>query len=289
MSGHQTPGHRILVTGGNSGIGRALCRQLAVEEGCHVLLGSRDEARGWAAVESIRRELGGNRPGSVELVVVDVASEDSVASAVKVVGSPVYALVNNAGTGLAHGASPEQVIDTNLYGVRRMVEAFTGQGLVSSRIVNVGSGSGPGYVSRCPLSLQATLSKAPADWDAIEELLAPAADGRSGFGSAADHNGGYGISKALLSLYTLLLARDHPRLMVSCCSPGWIRTDIVGHEGPSKGPEEGTPAIKHCLFGELEASGWYYGSDALRSPYHYMRNPGEPEWDGVVDGAVGAP
>ena len=29
----------ILVTGGNAGIGLALCRQLVVEEGCHVLLG----------------------------------------------------------------------------------------------------------------------------------------------------------------------------------------------------------------------------------------------------------
>ena len=43
-------GKRVLVTGGNSGIGRALCRQLAVEEGCSVLLGSRSEARGVAAV-----------------------------------------------------------------------------------------------------------------------------------------------------------------------------------------------------------------------------------------------
>ena len=28
-------------------------------------------------------------------------------------------------------------------------------------------------------------------------------------------------------------------------------------------------------------NGWYYGSDGLRSPLHYMRNPGEPPWDGV--------
>ena len=85
----------------------------------------------------------------------------------------------------------------------------------------------------------------------------------------------------------MLLAREHPELVISCCSPGWIRTDIVGHDGPSKGPEEGTLAMKHCLFEALAASGWYYGSDALRSPYHYMRNPGEPAWDGVVDGVVG--
>ena len=31
-----------------------------------------------------------------------------------------------------------------------------------------------------------------------------------------------------------------------------------------------------------EESGWYYGSDGARSPLHFMRNPGEPAYDGVV-------
>ena len=51
--------------------------------------------------------------------------------------------------------------------------------------------------------------------------------------------------------------------------------------GASKTPEEGTVAIKHLLLGSLKGNGWYYGSDAVRSPYHFMRNPGEPEYDGV--------
>jgi NAD(P)-dependent dehydrogenase (short-subunit alcohol dehydrogenase family) len=32
---------RVLVTGGNAGIGLALCRQLCVDHGCHVIMGSR--------------------------------------------------------------------------------------------------------------------------------------------------------------------------------------------------------------------------------------------------------
>lgn len=40
------PGGRVLVTGGNKGIGRALCRQLAADHGFYVLLGSRDAQRG---------------------------------------------------------------------------------------------------------------------------------------------------------------------------------------------------------------------------------------------------
>ena len=35
-----------------------------------------------------------------------------------------------------------------------------------------------------------------------------------------------------------------------------------------------------CLFDELPGNGFYYGSDGLRSPLHFMREPGEPEYDG---------
>ena len=141
-----------------------------------------------------------------------------------------------------------------------MVDAFVGGGLVSDRVVNVGSGSGPGYVRRCPLEAQPSLCKAPSDWSAIEAFLRPSADGRTGLGSAADGTGGYGISKALLSLYTMLLANEFPAITSSCVSPGWIRTKLVGHDGPSKGPEEGTVSILHALFGDLAGNGWYYGS-----------------------------
>ena len=42
-------------------------------------------------------------------------------------------------------------------------------------------------------------------------------------------------------------------------------------------------AIKHCLFtAGAECTGFYFGSDALRSPLHFMRNPGDPAWDGTM-------
>jgi hypothetical protein len=79
----------------------------------------------------------------------------------------------------------------------------------------------------------------------------------------------------------------HPEITSSCVSPGWIKTKLVGDSGATKRPEEGTVSIRHCLFQPLEGNGWYYGSDAVRSPLHFMRNPGEPAYDGVVDGVVG--
>lgn len=43
---------RVLVTGGNTGIGLALCRQLSVDHGCHVILGSRSEWHSLLFVDS---------------------------------------------------------------------------------------------------------------------------------------------------------------------------------------------------------------------------------------------
>ena len=44
----------ILVTGANTGIGYALCKLLATEHGCSVLLGSRTRSKGEKAVAEIR-------------------------------------------------------------------------------------------------------------------------------------------------------------------------------------------------------------------------------------------
>ena len=47
----------ILVTGGNSGIGLALCKLLIKDHSCYVYLGSRDAGRGTAAMKSILEEV----------------------------------------------------------------------------------------------------------------------------------------------------------------------------------------------------------------------------------------
>ena len=88
---------------------------------------------------------------------------------------------------------------------------------------------------------------------------------------------GYGLSKACLTAYTVILAKQHPNLAINCCSPGFINTDLTAGHGATKPPEEGTVAIKHLLLGD----GWYLGSDAQRSPLHYTRDPGDPPYDGA--------
>ena len=186
--------------------------------------------------------------------------------------------ISSEGVGLASNATPDEVLNTNLFGPKRVCEAF-GPMLspTEGRIVNVGSGAGPMYVRECPADAQRFLCSPPGSWGQIEEW----GKGKYGLGSAADKMGGYGLSKALLACYTMLLASKHPEWTVSCITPGFIDTKLTAGFGAKKTPEEGTVAIRHCLFEQLSGSGWFYGSDAVRSPYHFMRNPGEPAYDGV--------
>lgn len=117
---------QVVVTGGNSGIGKALCKQLATEDNCRVFLGSRNAERGAAAVESILSEAPG---ANIELLQIDVTSDASVAAAAADLkgrlsaGSSLFALVNNAGTGFAHNSAADSVLDVNLYGTPQCVSA----------------------------------------------------------------------------------------------------------------------------------------------------------------------
>lgn len=121
------------------------------------------------------------------------------------------------------------------------------------------------------------LMKGEATWEEIEAY----ARKRVAAGNCG-RNGAYGLSKACVAAYTQHLGREQPRFTSSCCSPGFIDTPMTKGYGATKPASEGTLAIKKLLFEELGGSGWYYGSDGVRSPYHFMRNPGEPEYDGVM-------
>jgi len=268
---------RILVTGGNSGIGFALCKQLVSDHGCHVYLGARSVEKGTAAVAAIKE---GNAGASIELVQIDTGSDASVAAAAASVkaslGSELlYAMVNNAGTGLAHGVDAQTMINTNMYGPKRVCEAFLPLLSTEGRIVNVGSGAGPKFVSGAPVEMKRLLCNPDVTMEDIDATIKD--------GLQHDTMKGYGVSKACLTAYTMLLAKQNPKLVISCLSPGFIDTAVTAGFGASKPPEEGTVALRHCLFNELGGNGWYYGSDAVRSPLHFMRNPGEPPYDGKVD------
>lgn len=270
----------IMVTGGNAGIGLALCAQLLVDHNARVFMGTRDPAKGEAALKEL--DLPTEAAARCSVVQIDVTSADSITAAVAAVTSSLgdqklYGLVNNAGIGLSAHASGETMLNTNLYGSKRVSEAFVPLlDPAAGRIVMLGSGAAGMYVKGLGETDAArTLCKDDVTWTEIEAHVKEQSGGPK-------FDKYYGLSKAALASYTKILAREHPKLMVSCCSPGFIDTKLTKGFGAKKSPAEGTPAIKKLLFEQLSCSGWYYGSDGIRSPYHVMRNPGAPEYDGKI-------
>lgn len=286
---------KVLVTGGNQGIGFALCRQLAIEDNCDVLLTARSQQKGMDAVATIQNDITTNHPdctGSIDFLILDTSDDKSVAEAAAAFkennknknngGDLLDAIVNNAGIGFNTGQD-ENVLNTNLYGPKRVCDSFMPYlNKENGRIVNVGSGSGPMYVSSASCSKEEKIMlcsggdpESEISWADIESHA------KKNLVYSNGQNNVYGLSKCLVACYTGLLAREFPSLVVSCVSPGFIQTQMTNGYGASKSPEEGTVSIRMCLFDTLTSSGWYYGSDGVRSPYHFMRNPGEPEYDGI--------
>lgn len=264
-----------------------------------VLLGARDVARGLAAIDA----LCAAEPeweSRLELLEIDVAKQQSVSSArdkvVNMYGpdpAPLYGVVNNAGIGLGSD-DMETVLNVNTLGVKRVCEAFVPLIEPSGRVVNVSSASGPNFVSQCSPRRQEFFQDAAVEWTALEGLINEVLElqndsqrlAKLGLGEA----NAYGLSKACVSLYTLLLARENPHLRINACTPGYIETDLTRPQAENRGvspsdmgmkePAQGTVSIMFLLFGEPLGSGHYYGSDARRSPLDCYRAPGSPEYTG---------
>jgi NAD(P)-dependent dehydrogenase (short-subunit alcohol dehydrogenase family) len=187
-----------LVTGGNRGIGREVCRQLA-ELGHVVLLTARSADASAAAARAVHAE-------SLSLDVTDPAS---IAAAARQVGERygrLDVLVNNAAITYdtwqraidADLAVVREAAETNLYGPWLMVQQFLPLLRASGhpRIVNVSSEAA---------SLASMGGGTPA----------------------------YTASKVALNALTRMLAaelrRDH--VLVNAVCPGWVATDMGGPGG----------------------------------------------------------
>jgi len=280
---------KVLVTGGNAGIGFALCKQLVGEDECHVYLCSRNEDKGKAAVASILEKY---PKGKCELVVLDVANDESVTTAAKALSSVSFnAIVNNAGTGFSHGATYDVILNVNLMGPKRVCDAFIPLlDKKEGRIVNVSSGAASAYIKgslgKKVLGKLKSEDKAPlTSFDVTwEKILACVEAEKKANNGNIDGLTAYGLSKAALTAYTMVLAKEHPNITSSSCSPGFIATAMTKGFGAKLTPEQGTASLRHCLFAKLGGNGWYFGSDAKRSPLDRSREPGDPEYNPEEDG-----
>jgi len=136
-------GRTVVVTGANTGIGRATASALA-GRGWRVYVASRSAAKGEAAVASIRAATGNESVFFLPLDLADLDSVRSCASAFLARGEPLHVLINNAGVAGRRGLTRqgfELMFGVNHLGHFALTRALLGCLAASapSRVVTVAS------------------------------------------------------------------------------------------------------------------------------------------------------
>jgi len=204
-----------LVTGGNRGIGYAICKELA-RVGCRVILTSRNELDGQNAIAKLDAR---DKIVYHKLNVTDTVEIEELHDWIVSIYGRLDILINNAGVFLDEGVSVFDVeektlrdtLETNFYGPFHLCRVFVplmrknGFG----RIVNVSSGYG-----------------------AMNEM--------------AGNVAAYRISKATLNVLTLIMADDlkDSNIKVNAVCPSWVSTRMGGSMAPIT-PEAAAKDIVH--------------------------------------------
>ncbi len=207
-------GKIALVTGGNRGIGYAICGQLA-DAGLHVILTSRDPEKGDEAAHELRTSQ--RSISSYPLDVSDPASVDRLRAYVLSEYGRLDVLVNNAAVYLDENVSVfdvdidivRQTMETNFYGPLYLCRAFVPEMRKQGygRVVNVSSESGQ-----------------------LESM--------GGYTAA------YAMSKTALNALTRIVAAEAGKgdIKVNSMCPGWVQTDMGG-KNATLTPDEGADTV----------------------------------------------
>jgi retinol dehydrogenase-12 len=127
-----------LVTGGNTGIGRATAEGLAARGG-RVYIACRSAAKGEEAVAAIRAATGSSSVWCLALDLADLSSVRSCAASFLALGEPLHVLVNNAGVAGRRGLTRQGF--ELMFGVNHL-----GHFLLTSLLLGCLEASGPARV-----------------------------------------------------------------------------------------------------------------------------------------------
>lgn len=228
----------VLVTGANQGIGLAIAKKLATQQkGYHVIMTGRRKN----AIEEAAKTLQ-DQGLSVEPLVMELTSDESIAAAAKTVGDKhgrIDVLVNNAAISQASTSADGkplskreeflQVLNTNVASVEAVTDAFLPlleKSTQTKRIVFIGS------------RLGSLTSKADVKSPSRKMDYRP-----------------YTISKTAEHMLALMYAaqfdgREDWKVNISC--PGFCATNLNGQKGTDS-PESG--AINACRLATLGPDG----------------------------------
>jgi len=220
-----------LVTGANKGIGFETAKQL-LDLGYFVFIGCRNKVLGQQAMDN----LAGLGFSSTAVVEIDVTNRTTITEARKFIEAKVNrldVLINNAGI---LGTVPQpaattsvdeirRIFDTNFFGAIEVTQEFIPllQRSEAGRIVNVTSELG-----------SLTLHNDPT-WRYYPIKSA-----------------GYGVSKAALNAYTIMLAfgLKDTNIKVNAVNPGHTATDFNNYRGEKSPAHAARVIVKYATIGD---------------------------------------
>src|SRR5580700_10050130 len=186
MGGAAVGERTVVVTGANTGIGLATASALA-GQGWRVWVACRSEAKGAAAVASIKAATGNDAVFLLMLDLADLGSVRDAAGSFLELDEPLQVLINKAGVGGARGVTRQGF--ELMFGVNHL-----GHFLLTSLLLERLVSSGPARV--VTVSSDAHYNAAGIDWDALRRP----ARGITGLGE-------YAVSKLCNVLFSQELAR----------------------------------------------------------------------------------
>jgi NAD(P)-dependent dehydrogenase (short-subunit alcohol dehydrogenase family) len=203
------------ITGGNKGLGLETARQLG-KQGIKVVIGSRDLARGKAAVEKLKAD-----GVDAEVIPFDITKAADYKEAYQYFDKNygrLDILINNAGiskenfqggnkTSVTSAEVLHETFDTNFFGAIQITQTLLPliRKSPAGRIVNLSS---------------------------ILGSLALHADPKSPIYDAKAF--AYDASKSALNAFTVHLAHElrDTKIKVNSAHPGWVKTDMGGEQAP---------------------------------------------------------
>ena len=222
-----------LVTGANKGIGLEIARQLA-QQGVLVIIGARDAQRADQALQDLAAQ--GLQAESVAIDLNDHASIAAAAQTLEARYGRLDILINNAGMvdaadgppGKSSADAVRRIMGTNFVGTLAVTQAMLPllRKAGTARIVNLSSSLG-----------SLTVNGDPASPYYEARLI------------------GYNASKAALNMLTVQLAQElrGTAIVVNSVSPGYVKTDLTGHNGYMTAEEGARLPVHYALLSAAEA------------------------------------
>jgi NAD(P)-dependent dehydrogenase (short-subunit alcohol dehydrogenase family) len=230
------------ITGGNRGLGLQTAKDLG-KAGVHVVIGSRDAAKGTAAANSLKSD-----GISIESLKCDVTNPQDHRAAYEFFERKfgrLDILINNAGVWLEDrigGGNQTSILSQDI--LRRTFEAnfFAPVALTQTLLPLIRKSPAGRIVNLTSILGSLTLHSNPKSPIYEAKHLA------------------YDASKAAINMFTIELAHElrNTKIKVNSAHPGWVKTDMGGENAPMDIADGGKTSAQLALLPDDGPTGGYF-------------------------------